>query len=71
MINNISGVILAGGANKRFNGIIKAKIIIDGNTIISRIIEIFSEIFDEIIIVTNTPEEFKDITAAELLAISF
>jgi hypothetical protein len=39
MIHNISGVILAGGASKRFNGLIKAKIVIDGRTIISRIIE--------------------------------
>jgi len=57
---NISGVILAGGANKRFNGNIKAKIVIDGATIISRIIGAISGIFDEIIIVTNTPKEFKE-----------
>jgi molybdopterin-guanine dinucleotide biosynthesis protein A len=58
MIQNISGVILAGGANIRFNGIIKANIVINGKTIISRIIETIKDIFDEIIIVTNTPEEF-------------
>ena len=34
----ISGVILAGGANKRFGGITKATIIIEGEKIISRII---------------------------------
>jgi molybdopterin-guanine dinucleotide biosynthesis protein A len=60
MIRNISGAILAGGASKRFNGIIKSQIVIDGKTIISRILEIFGEIFDEVIIVTNTPEEFKE-----------
>jgi molybdopterin-guanine dinucleotide biosynthesis protein A len=60
MVSNISGVILAGGASKRFNGIIKAKIIIDGKTIISRILETFTDFFDEIIIVTNTPDEFKE-----------
>jgi molybdopterin-guanine dinucleotide biosynthesis protein A len=59
MIRNISGAILAGGASKRFNGIIKAQIVIDGKTIMSRILETFGEIFDEIIIVTNTPGEFK------------
>lgn len=60
MVRNISGVILAGGASKRFDGIIKAKIVIDGMTIISRIIETIDDIFDEIIIVTNTTDEFKE-----------
>lgn len=57
---NISGVVLAGGANKRFNGSTKAKIVIDGKTIISRIIDSLTDIFDEIIIVTNTPEEYEE-----------
>jgi molybdopterin-guanine dinucleotide biosynthesis protein A len=60
MIHNISGVILAGGSNKRFDGMTKANIVIDGKTIISRIIDTIKGIFDEIIIVTNTPEEFKE-----------
>lgn len=60
MVHNIEGVILAGGAGKRFNGITKAKIVIDGETIISRIIDTFSSIFEEKIIVTNSPEEFME-----------
>lgn len=60
MFSNISGVILAGGANKRFNGITKANIVIGGKTIISRITDTLKDIFDKIIIVTNTPEEFKE-----------
>jgi molybdopterin-guanine dinucleotide biosynthesis protein A len=56
----ISGVILAGGANKRFGGITKASLNIDGEKIISRIINTISGLFGEIIIVTNTPEEFLD-----------
>jgi molybdopterin-guanine dinucleotide biosynthesis protein A len=67
MINNISGVILAGGANKRFNGITKAKIVIDGKTIISRIIETIGDIFDDIIIVTNTPDEFKEFNSCKII----
>jgi len=54
----ISGVILTGGENKRFGGMNKSNLIIGGSTIISRIINIISDIFSEIIIVTNTPEEF-------------
>src|SRR5450759_2128051 len=71
MVHNISGVILAGGANKRFNGITKAKIVIDGKTIISRIIDTIGDIFDEIIIVTNTPEEFKEYTNFKLVSDKF
>jgi len=60
MTNRISGVILAGGSNKRFGGITKANVVINGETIISRIISTISDFFDEIIIVTNRPEEFRD-----------
>jgi molybdopterin-guanine dinucleotide biosynthesis protein A len=55
----ISGVILAGGANKRFGGITKATIIIDGEKIINRMIGTISNLFEELIIVTNTPKEFQ------------
>ena len=58
MINNISAIILAGGANTRFNGIIKSNIVINGKTIISGILSVLKNLFSEIIIVTNTPEEF-------------
>lgn len=60
MISNISAVILAGGANKRFKGTTKSNIIINGETIISRIVNTLKIIFNEIILVTNTPEEFKE-----------
>jgi molybdopterin-guanine dinucleotide biosynthesis protein A len=56
---NISGVILAGGANSRFNGITKANVVIGGKTIIDRILVIIEALFSEIIIVTNTPQEFR------------
>jgi molybdopterin-guanine dinucleotide biosynthesis protein A len=60
MTKMISGVILAGGANRRFGGITKASLKIDDEKIISRIINTISGLFGEIIIVTNTPEEFRD-----------
>jgi molybdopterin-guanine dinucleotide biosynthesis protein A len=56
---SISGVILAGGDSKRFGGITKSNITVGGESIISRIIKIVRDLFDEIIIVTNTPEEFR------------
>jgi len=67
MHSNISGVILAGGASKRFNGITKANIVIGGKTIISRINETINDFFDEIIIVTNTPHEFKEYTNCKIV----
>ena len=56
--NKVSAAILAGGANKRFNGKTKANIQISGVRIITRTIKILHELFDDIIIVTNTPDEF-------------
>lgn len=58
----ISGVILAGGAGRRFGGIAKPNIPVDGERIISRIIRTIEDIFSEIIIVTNTPSEFQDLS---------
>lgn len=63
---NISGVILAGGAGRRFGGIQKARLQIGGKTIISRIIETIGELFPEIIIVTNTPSEFSDCSGCKI-----
>jgi len=60
MANSISGVILAGGTNKRFGGITKSNVVVGGKTIISRMISTISDLFDEIIIVTNKPEEFRE-----------
>ena len=57
---SISGVILSGGENKRFGGITKSNVVIGGKPIISRMLEAMTDIFDEIIIVTNTPEKFKE-----------
>jgi len=71
MVSNISGVILAGGASKRFNGIIKTRILIDGKTIISRVIDTIGEIFDEITIVTNAPEEFSEFSNYKIISDQF
>lgn len=64
---NISGVILAGGENRRFGGNIKAKSLVGGKRIIDRILNITCGIFDEIIIVTNTPEEFSDLKNCKIV----
>jgi molybdopterin-guanine dinucleotide biosynthesis protein A len=56
--NNISGVVLAGGLNRRFGGKIKSNAVVGGEKIIERIIKTITPVFEEIIIVTNTPQEF-------------
>jgi len=55
----ITGVILAGGLNTRFNGQNKAFIRLDGETIIDRLYRLYKNLFDEIIIVTNKPVLFS------------
>jgi molybdenum cofactor guanylyltransferase len=50
-----SGVILAGGLSSRFNGRNKAFFELHGRRIIDPIIDVFQSVFDDIIIVTNTP----------------
>ncbi|OPX43908.1 putative molybdenum cofactor guanylyltransferase [Ruminiclostridium hungatei] len=54
----MTGIILAGGKNSRM-GRKKAFINVEGNTIINRILAIFKEVFSEVIIVSNTPEDFS------------
>ena len=53
----MTGVILAGGKNSRM-GMEKAFIQISGKSIIDNALSIFKEIFSEVLIVTNTPEDF-------------
>src|SRR3990167_5063455 len=54
----MTGVILAGGRNSRI-GQNKAFLEIGGKMIIERTIEIYKKIFDEILIITNTPEDYQ------------
>jgi molybdenum cofactor guanylyltransferase len=55
-----SGVILAGGMSTRFNGRDKATIEINGKRILDHILAVYSDVFTEIILVTNTPQAYLD-----------
>ena len=57
---NISGVILSGGKNSRMGGMTKSFIPVAGMPIISRILNLFEIIFDDIVIVTNSTGEYKN-----------
>jgi molybdopterin-guanine dinucleotide biosynthesis protein A len=55
-----SGVILAGGLGTRYRGENKAFLKVGGVRILDRLYEVFSRVFDEIILVTNSPLEFLE-----------
>lgn len=62
MSKDLTGIILSGGKNSRI-GTNKAFLKIDGNRLIDKILNIYKNIFTEIIIVTNDPlsyVEFSD-----------
>lgn len=54
----MTGIILTGGKSSRM-GRNKAFLKINGDVIIERIVRLFKEIFDEVILVTNSPEEYR------------
>lgn len=56
-----TGVILAGGMNTRFSGKDKALVRLGEKRIIDYIYDVFSELFDEIILVSNHPLQFLDL----------
>jgi molybdopterin-guanine dinucleotide biosynthesis protein A len=68
MIESISAAILAGGSGSRFNGMIKPKIVIDGELIITRLLSVLTDIFNEIFIVTNTPSEFEEFSFCKIIS---
>ena len=55
-----TGVILAGGLNTRFSGKEKAFLDIEGKRILDRILETFTAVFNEIILVTNNPVQYLE-----------
>lgn len=58
--NRISAAILAGGEAKRLGGVTKSRMMVQGEYIISRMIRVLEDIFEEIIIITNSAEEFRE-----------
>ena len=58
-----TGVILAGGQNKRFGGQNKAFIRIGGKRIVDRLLGVYRELFDQVVLVTNDPGAYMDVDA--------
>ena len=55
-----SGVILSGGLATRYGGAEKALLQVGGVRILDRIYDIYREMFEEIILVTNSPKKFLE-----------
>ncbi len=63
MTRPFTGVILAGGQNKRFEGRNKAILRIGGRRIVDRLMDVYARIFDQVILVTNDPAAYMDLDA--------
>ena len=55
-----TGVILAGGLNSRMNGFNKGLLELEGRTVLGRTLSLFEELFEETLVVSNTPEALLD-----------
>ncbi len=62
----MTGIILAGGKNTRM-GIDKAFIEINGRRMIDKTLEIYQQLFSEILIVTNDPLPYLEFTRAAIV----
>jgi molybdopterin-guanine dinucleotide biosynthesis protein A len=60
-IIDVTGVILAGGKSSRM-GKNKALLDFGGRSIIEHTVDLFKSIFPEVLLVTNTPEEYKGLS---------
>lgn len=54
----MTGIILTGGKSSRM-GKNKAFLKVNGEVIIERTVRLFNDLFDEVILVTNSPDEYK------------
>jgi len=59
--HRITGILLSGGGARRMNGANKAFLMIGGERLIDRNVRLYRELFDEVILVTNSPRDYLDL----------
>ena len=57
----VSAAILAGGRARRFGGIDKCRLVVDGRAIIVRQIEVLERVAERIVVIANDVERFVDL----------
>jgi molybdopterin-guanine dinucleotide biosynthesis protein A len=57
-ISEVTGLILAGGKSSRY-GTNKALVEVDGALLIERVVRVMKAVFQEVILITNTPEDYS------------
>jgi molybdopterin-guanine dinucleotide biosynthesis protein A len=55
--SQVTGLILAGGKSSRY-GTNKALVKVDGTLLIERVVKVMKTVFEEVVLITNTPEEY-------------
>lgn len=58
-----TGIVLAGGANRRFGGLPKGLAVIDGQRVVDRVLDALRPVSDELLLITN------DVTVRDALAV--
>ncbi|MGB6066407.1 MAG: molybdenum cofactor guanylyltransferase [Desulfomonilaceae bacterium] len=56
---SVSGILLAGGGSRRMGGINKALLEVGGRRIIERAASVLRKVFREVLVITNSPEDFR------------
>jgi molybdenum cofactor guanylyltransferase len=57
--SRVSGILLAGGASRRMGGVNKALLKVGKLRVVERVADTLSRVFSEVIVVTNTPDDFR------------
>jgi molybdenum cofactor guanylyltransferase len=56
---SVSGILLAGGKSRRMGGVNKALLEVGGSRIIERVASAMCHVFPEVLLITNSPDDFQ------------